>query len=233
MSVLVDTINCSLGDLQTQYAVEIIREYGIKKSAGIGITDIESGDRIISMDIDIKPLIGSKIYYLGETSIKGVLSNEILADKICTISSDAVYNHRAKDIIDVYSLSHCTSINIKEIYDVCQRANRKIQSFDAFFKRKPDVEHAYNKLKGIEGRPAFSDVYTYLSGFIKPFAEKNFSDKIWNFKEAMWEENPILTKNNRFFFSRSKMNNNAKKIEQENIKSEEQNRKKSMQNSID
>lgn len=214
MSVLVDTINCSLGELRNHYITEINREYGSKQSAGISIVEKNTGDKIISMDIDIKPLIGSKTYYFGETSIKGVLANEILADKICTVSSDAVYKHRAKDIIDVYSLSHCICVNVKEIYEVCQTANREIQSFYAFFNRKSDVEHAYNKLRGVEGKPLFSDIYEYLKNFVIPFAERDFTDKIWNLQNLSWQETqpPKQSQKKMFTFSRKQLNANADKI---------------------
>ncbi|MBQ8515041.1 MAG: nucleotidyl transferase AbiEii/AbiGii toxin family protein [Ruminococcus sp.] len=188
MSDLAGTIYQALGDLKNQFSVEATREYGEGKSAGLTLRDKATGDKVISMDIDIKPSAGNRIYYFGEASIKGVLPSEILADKISSMSSDAVYKHRAKDIVDVYSLSHCVQVNIKDVCDACERANREIQSFDAFYNRRSDIEHAYNKLKGIEGKPEFAQVYTYLSKFIQPFAERDFTNKIWNPQCTSWQE---------------------------------------------
>lgn len=188
MDHLVNTINLAISHLGNQYLAEMSRVYSEKQSAGISIKERSTGDEIISMDIDIKPLISSRIYYLGETSIKGVLANEILADKISSISSNAVYKHRAKDIVDVYALSHCVEINVDEILEICKKAGREIQAFDAFFNRRADVEHAYNKLRGIEGKPEFSDVHKYLIRFIQPFKDKEKTYKIWNCRTAEWKE---------------------------------------------
>ncbi|MCQ4021727.1 MULTISPECIES: nucleotidyl transferase AbiEii/AbiGii toxin family protein [unclassified Ruminococcus] len=220
MSALVDTINNALGELREYYIAESSREYGDGKSAGISIREKDSGDKIITMDIDIKPLIGSKIYYLGETSIKGVLPSEILADKICAISTDAVFKHRAKDIIDIYSLSHCTKVSTKEIYEICDKANRKIKSFDAFFSRKADIEHAYNKLRGIGGKPPFSDVYAYLSVFVEPFVSKDTSDRLWDVSSSSWEKQSCS------FLSRNMIKDNAKKISEKSAASQPPQHKK-------
>lgn len=187
MIELVNTISAALGELQEDFEVIVNREYKEHVSAGISIVDKKSGDRIISMDIDVKPLIGSKIYYFGEASIRGVLANEILADKICAISGDAVYKHRAKDLVDVYSLSHCSAITAKEIYETSIKAKRTISTFDAFFNRTDDVRHAYEKLRGIEGKPDFDCLYKYLSAFVRPFVLKTFDSIIWNPNLCDWE----------------------------------------------
>lgn len=187
MEALADAVYRSLGDLKNQFTVEETRAYGNGKSAGLAIKDNFTGDKIISMDIDIKPTAGSRTYYFGESIIKGVLANEIIADKISTMSSDAIYKHRAKDMIDIYSLAHCVIINGSDIYDVCQKNGREIQSFDAFFHKKDLVEHAYDKLKGIVGKPVFSDVYNYLCKFVQPFSQRDFLDKAWNPTKLSWE----------------------------------------------
>lgn len=186
MPLLIDTVNHALGGLQEQFVAVANREYGNKQSAGVSIVEKSTGDEVISMDIDIKPLIGSKDYYFGETNIKGVLANEILSDKISAISGDSVYKHRAKDLIDVYALSHCIEVQTTDIYDICNKAKREIQSFTAFYERKNDVEHAYNKLKMIEGKPAFDVVYFHLDKFLKPFIEKEYVPKVWNSNMAIW-----------------------------------------------
>ncbi len=191
MSCLSDTIREALGELNDRFTVEESREYGDGRSAGLTIRDKATGDKVISMDIDIKSSSEERVYYYGEASIKGVLANDILADKISTMSSDAVFKHRAKDIIDVYALSHCVKIDVKEIFDACNKSNRNIQSFESFFSRKEDVEHAYNKLKGIQGKPDFSTVYDYLSKFVAPFAKKEIKHQIWIPKSKSWQPDII------------------------------------------
>ena len=187
MSYLSDTIRKALGELNNKFNVEESRAYGKGRSAGLTIRDKATADKVISMDIDIKSSSEERVYYYGETSIKGVLANDILADKICAISSDAVFKHRAKDMIDIYALTHCVKVDVKEIFDTCNKSNRNIQSFEDFFNRKEDVEHAYNKLKGIQGKPDFSTVYGYLSEFVIPFANKDNKHQIWIPKSKSWQ----------------------------------------------
>lgn len=185
---LVEQINDTLGDLQNQYLARISREYGENRSAGITFIEKSTGDKLFSMDIDMKPFLGSKNYFYGEMSIRGVLANEIIADKICVLSSDDIYKRRTKDIIDIYSLSHCTEINVKDIFEVCKKVNRKIKSFDGFYNYRSEVEHAYNKLKGIVGKPPFDNVYDYLSKFVPPFADRQITDIIWNPQKTIWQQ---------------------------------------------
>ena len=49
--------------------------------------------------MDILPVSNSRNYFMGTASIKGVLSDEILADKISEISTDKIYKFRTKDLI--------------------------------------------------------------------------------------------------------------------------------------
>ena len=90
MDELVDTINHALGELRSQLHAVHFREYGEKKSAGISIIRNGTEDEVVLMDISMKPVFRSKVYYFGTTGIKGVLANQILADKITVISSKIV-----------------------------------------------------------------------------------------------------------------------------------------------
>lgn len=223
MEYLVNSLNKGFGKLQKSYKAVASRNYGDKRSAGVNILDKNTGRKIITMDIDIKPLIESKTYYYEETKIKGVLPSEILADKICVLSSDSIYKNRAKDIIDVFLLSQAIEINSKEILDICKKADRTIKSFDAFFNKTSEMEHAYNKLKGIEGKPEFKIVYEYLNNFIKPFTQKPIPDKQWNNETLSWNDvNRVRTP-----LSKNQLINNAKIISQNrNAKQFNKNRNK-------
>jgi hypothetical protein len=186
MNVLVDIINQSLGNLQNEYYATAEREYGEKKSAGINIIKIDTGEEIVLMDISMKPVIGSKIYYYGEMSIKGVLPNEILADKISVLSSNYIFR-RTKDMIDIYALSHCIDVQTIEIFDIYEKNKRELQDFNAFLNRKAELEHAYNKLMGVEGKPDFVDIYLYLNKFLNPFIQRE-NNKVWNSKTESWQD---------------------------------------------
>lgn len=185
MNVLVAMVSQALGDLQNQYYAKAIREYEEKKSAGIGIIDKNTGDIIIEMDISMKPVVGNKIYFYRETSINGVLVNEILADKI-SVLSDKVIFRRIKDMIDIYALSNCVDIRTGEIYDIYNKTDRELKSFDEFLRRQTDLEHAYNKLRGVDGKPRFTDIYSYLDKFLRPFIEKDYVDKMWDSEDMLW-----------------------------------------------
>ena len=188
MTDLENAVNQSLKSFGGKLYAQAIREYGDKKSAGIAIIDSETGDNVIVMDISIKPVIGSRIYHYGEAEIRGVLANEILADKISVLSKRHIFR-RAKDIVDVYALAHCVKIETYEIFSIYKsNPNREVGAFDEFYSRRQDVEHAYNKLAGIEGKPHFDDVYAYLSKFLEPFASRDEVPKVWDSASVRWDD---------------------------------------------
>jgi hypothetical protein len=186
MSVLVNKINKALGDLQSDYYASAKREYAEKKSAGINIIEKSTDTIITEMDISMKPVTGSRVYYYGEMSIKGVLPNEILSDKISVLSSNYIFR-RMKDMIDVFSLSNCVTVQTGEIFDIYVKTNRELQGFDAFLNRKAELEHAYNLLKGVEGKPDFESIYLYMDKFLRPFIEKDCDNMVWNSKTESWD----------------------------------------------
>ena len=194
MEELVESVKKAIGNYSDVYDIVPFRDYGEKKSAGLNLIDKANGMKIFSMDIEINPINSTKLYYWGNTTLRGVLPTEIISDKIYSISTDLVYKHRAKDLIDVYMLAHCLSVNTDEIYAICKNKNREISSFNGFIERKNDVEHAYNKLKRIERKPDFSQLYSYMLSFLKPFIEKDFSTQIWNPKNNTWDRLSVLEK---------------------------------------
>jgi hypothetical protein len=187
MDILVDTVNQALGDLRNNYYAEAKREYAEKKSAGINIIEKSTGALMTEMDISMKPVIGSKLYYYGEMTIKGVLPNEIMADKISVLASSYIFR-RTKDMVDVYALAHCVDFQTREIFDVYGKNGRELQTFGAFLNRITELEHAYNLLKGVEGKPDFTEIYSYLTKFLKPFIEKDNMNKNWDCKAESWQD---------------------------------------------
>ena len=195
MSVLVDTVNQSLGKLENKWYAVATREYGEKKSAGISIRAKATDDEVADMDIDIRSLTGSRDYYFGEARIKGVLANEILADKISVLASQKIFR-RTKDLVDVYALSHCVTVSTAEIFEICDKKGQTIESFIPFYDRKADLKHAYDRLRGVEGKPPFDEIYTYMSGFLKVFSERD-KTKTWDNNTFKWslEKMPELPPN--------------------------------------
>lgn len=185
MSQLVDTINEALGELKDDLYAVATREYGDKKSAGISIVQKGTNEEVATMDIDMRPLgSGSRDYYFGETKIKGVLVDEILADKISVLSSNKIFR-RAKDLVDVYALSQCSQVTTPEIFDICDKKGMEVGMFTAFIERRADLEHAYNKLRGIEGKPPFDEVYAHMEKFLSPFIERDLT-KGWDSSTLQW-----------------------------------------------
>jgi len=119
----------------------------------------------------------------GEKKSAGV--NIIEKNTISVLSSNYIFR-RTKDMIDVYSLANCVEIQTKEIFDIYVKTKRELQAFDAFLNRVPELEHAYNKLTGVEGKPDFKIIYSYLNIFLNPFIQKDYNNKIWENKKELW-----------------------------------------------
>ena len=186
MDDLVDMVNRSLGPLEGGLLAVAKREYGEKRTAGLSIIETATNATVITMDIGIRAVTGSKLYYYGDIEIRGVLPIEIIADKIFIISGGHIFR-RAKDLVDVYALAHCVHLSTSELYDVLASKGRTIGSFIEFHSRQHDLEHAYGRLMGVEGKPTFDEVYSYLDKFIAPFAAKDKTPKTWDIDNATWD----------------------------------------------
>ena len=96
---------------------------------------------------------------------------------------------RAKDLVDVYAITHCASVNTSDIFEIFRKnPDHVVGTFEEFYKRRQDVEHAYEKLKGMENKPLFDQVYSYLKNFLQPFMDKDITPKSWNSDKLIWEE---------------------------------------------
>lgn len=181
-------IQNALDGMTDSYYVEVSREYGENRSAGLVVYHKDTKQKVISMDIDILKLTGCRDYYYGEAVIRGVNVDEILADKLLCISSDLVYKHRTKDLIDVYALMHCVSIDINDIYNTIQNHNRTIGTFDGFLNKTNELQHAYDMLRGIERKPNFEKIYCEVKSFLEPFIYRK-TDMLWDANQKGWIEN--------------------------------------------
>jgi hypothetical protein len=149
MRELENTVNLSLKTLDGKFRAEAFREYGDKKSAGLYIIENATDEKIITIDVDIRPICGSRVYHYGDISIRGVLVNEILADKITVLSGIKMFR-RSKDLIDVYTLTHCVKVLTTEVFEIIKSKNLELGEFNEFLARRDDVEHAYIKLHGVD-----------------------------------------------------------------------------------
>jgi len=186
MNVLIDTINDSLGELINHVYAVAFRAYGEKVSAGISIREKQTDEEIISMDIDMRPIHGSRIYHYGEIAVKGVLVDEVLADKLTVLSKQRIFR-RVKDMVDIYALAHCVEVHTADVFEMFKKnPSREIGAFDEFIQRRQDVEHAYERLRGITNKPPFDQVYKFVLNFIQPFIKQDMIPRVWNTKKSSW-----------------------------------------------
>ncbi|MBR1481512.1 MAG: nucleotidyl transferase AbiEii/AbiGii toxin family protein [Ruminococcus sp.] len=188
MNELKNSIQSVLDNYNQNYIAVVKREYGDKRAAKIAVTDKTNGDEIFSMDIDMKPMLGSRTYYFGEAKIRGVLPNEVIADKIFILSTPLIYKHRAKDIVDAYNLSRCLEIETESVHSINQMRGRTLQNYDGFLNHKSELQHAYERLRGIDGKPDFEALYNHLQNFLKPFINGEQSAMIWNPEKYVWDK---------------------------------------------
>ena len=160
------------------------REYGDKMSAGYKIVDA-FGNEKLSIDIDMRPVVGSRRYRIGNVTFQGMTSDNVITDKINVAASDKIFR-RSKDLIDLYALAHCVSVKTTDIRVIWECENRIVGTFDAFTNRMEELRHSYEKLRRIDVKPEFDIIYGYLMIFLDPFIKANNSALIWDRKTCRW-----------------------------------------------
>ena len=111
-----------------------------------------------------------RIYEIGEFRFRGVIVEQILADKISSISTDKVFR-RIKDVIDLYYLSRCFELNAPKVSQVMNQTGRPLSTFDGFLNRRNDLEQAYSKFRfgnGVEP-PDFDEIYGAVKDYLQDF----------------------------------------------------------------
>jgi hypothetical protein len=169
------------------------REYGEEKSAGFRIFDAK-GFKKLSIDIEMRAVTYSRTYQYENVTFSGVTPISVIGDKINAISSDKLCR-RTKDLVDIYALAHCVKIQKSELHKYWMKENRPIGTFKTFMNRREDVEHAYNKLRRVIGKPGFRELYEYLNAFLAPFIEPTPSSEFWDNKKSAWVFDESLNHN--------------------------------------
>ena len=182
MEQLTEMLNRALSGIGLTAVVK--REYDEKTSAGFKIVDSDNEAKL-SIDIDMRASIDSRTYQYGNTTFRGVTPDSVIADKISVVSSDKVFR-RAKDLIDIYALSHCVTVKTADIRTLWERENRVVGSFNAFLNRQGDLRHAYEKLRRVDAKPEFAEIYGYLTGFLTPFIEAKTAALAWDNISGGW-----------------------------------------------
>ena len=151
--------------------VQSFRSYGEGRSAGFDFIDKDTAAVVFTMDMDVnRPEAGLRLYEVGRFKFNGVVVEQMLADKISVVSTDKVFR-RIKDVIDLYYLSKCCNVDIREIESVLKKTNRMLSDFNAFLNRKEELEHSYNKFRfdGDVEKPNFEVVYDAVNQYISDF----------------------------------------------------------------
>ena len=151
--------------------VKYYRAYGEGKSAGLDFCSQDTDNTIFTMDMDInRPQAGIRYYTVGNFRFRGVVAEQILADKISAVSTDKVFR-RVKDVIDLYYLSKCFAMDTEKVKAVMSQTGRSTAGFDGFLNHVDELEHAYEKFKFADGseKPIFSNVYENVKAYISEF----------------------------------------------------------------
>ena len=148
------------------YTVQIRRNYNENQSAGFEIVN-QYQDTLTSLDIDVnKPTIATS-YTINGNSFQGISMEQVLCDKISVLSSPQIMR-RTKDLLDVYAITQTIPYNKKSLVNLL--AQRNLGDFSTLYERHTEIQHAYNKLKGITNKPEFEDVYTTVCDYCKNIA---------------------------------------------------------------
>jgi len=141
---------------------------------------------MLSIDIDMRAAVDSRMYQYGNVMFQGVTPECVISDKINVISSDRVFR-RAKDLVDLYALLHCVTVQTDNIRRIWERENRVIGTFNAFTSRRDELRHSYEKLRRVDAKPEFDVIYNYLVKFLTPFINAITDALIWN-SENGWTD---------------------------------------------
>ena len=94
---IIDSLQHALTQNGINLQVSLYRMFGEKRSAGIQLSDCESGENLFTMDIDVnRPVPQTRIYEIDDIRFCGATPAQMIADKIETLSSDTIYIEESK-----------------------------------------------------------------------------------------------------------------------------------------
>ena len=171
---MVESLQKALDKAGIDFKVSLYRMYEKNKSAGFKFSDIDTGNPIFTMDVDInKPVALTKIYEVEGIRFYGALPLQMLADKIFAISTDKVFR-RIKDVVDIYYLSKVLIFDKTGILDILEKSGRRLESFYCFIYKSEELRHSYEKFRfsGNAEKPSFDKVYATVKAYIKVLLPK-------------------------------------------------------------
>lgn len=170
---LINAIQGALDRTGIALQVRMYRMYGTGRSAGFEFVDPETEDIYFTMDMDVnRPAAETRLYTIDGLSFRGVVVEQMLADKISAISSEKIFR-RIKDVVDLYYLSQCTVLDTDKVNLAMKNAGRVLGTFDGFLSYPEDLRHAYKKFRfgSSVQKPVFDEIYCEVRDFIQPFLE--------------------------------------------------------------
>ncbi len=147
----------------------LYRMYGEGRSAGFDLAEINTGEVLFSMDIDVnRPVSSTQIYAVEGLHFRGVSPVQMIADKLAAISTDKVFR-RVKDVVDLYYISKVFYFNRDEVMQTLKDSGRVLDTFHGFLYRTDDLRHSYEKFRFAGGinKPPFDEVYRSVKSYIK------------------------------------------------------------------
>lgn len=152
----------------TSLKINAFRQYGEGRSAGFEIRNTDSDEVLFTMDIDVnRPQPVTKLYEVEDIRFCGVAPVQMIADKICVLSTDRVFR-RMKDVVDLYYISKVFSFNKDEILQTLKNNGRKLDMFNGFLHCTDELRHSYEKFRfeGGVSKPSFDVMYNAVKTFI-------------------------------------------------------------------
>ena len=154
--------------------VDLYRMYGEGRSAGFELSDVDTGEQLFTMDIDVnRPAIQTKVYEVAGVQFRGVVPTQMIADKLSAISTNKVFR-RIKDVVDLYYISKVFAFDKMEVLDTLKKSGRVLGTFEEFLCRPDDLRHSYEKFRftGNVNKPSFDEVYCAVKEYIKDILTK-------------------------------------------------------------
>lgn len=156
-----NTLIKAVSNINSSYTVVVKRiPRSSKESAGFDIKD-EKSVKITSIDLDLKDNPFYVNLTLDNQKIKCSSLSKIIADKFSAISTEKVYR-RIKDILDIYLLSNLEDFSFEEVKEILIYDERDYGDFSTLLNNKEKIEHGYSRLKRVENKPEFEEVWNTI-----------------------------------------------------------------------
>ena len=198
--IIENRLNYILGNLELKgFSVECKRRFSSTSTAGFRV--YLDGEFVFNFDVErysnnSRPIKEYTSIYQTKRGVQfvGVSIYKICADKVSVISTDKILR-RAKDILDIYSISQLKGITLVPIcnvieYDEHLKNKKIIGNFNCLIQtdKVEQLEHAYSRLSRVKYKPPFRDVYRVACEFCKPFTNYYYkdTDMIWDNVKNRW-----------------------------------------------